>query len=266
MLRLSVRLFFLSFLLNAAACRDQQTDELPPVFNIDPEFAVDLFEQSDPANGSATFGLWVESMADCDCSNCTVVAESEVIGHDISVRLLGIQKADSCKGAPAPAKSFIRIAPSLPDGAYHFSLSLRTVLTNEGTLTVANGHYNLWMPDLQGIEIQNYVLDKIPEGLLWGYAETPDEPTLASAKNFVSGLKKISSDSGLSPGFYSYFTISGTGAVAFHKSVQTQQQAEPFVRQLEAPPQDLKNLLQSYRDPAQPTPLQIRCWTTKGVF
>ena len=232
------------------------------MLNLEPEFSVDLFEQRDPADGTARFGLWVESMTDCGCSGCSVVAESAVQGSDVSVQLLGIQEPMPFAGAPAPARTFVPLGP-LADGVYRFSLSLRSVVTNTGTLSVANGRYTLTMPDAQGLVIQNYVLETMPSGMVWGYARTPDEPSMLAAQNWVADLKKISTDGGLAPGFYSYFTVSGNGAMFFHKSFAPQGgAAQMFVRKLAAPPGDLKGLLQTYRANA----LEVRCLTTMGEF
>lgn len=261
-LRFTSLLLLTSLLL--PACRDQHLDEADPIFNIDPEFTADLFEQRNAANGNAEFGLLVESMTDCDCANCAVIAESSIAGDRISVRLLGIQKPDSCFGAPAPARTFVPIG-DLADGTYQFSLSLRNVVTNEGTLTVAQGRWTLSIPDLQGIEFQNYVLDKMPENLIWGFAQTPTEKAITASKELITDLKQISADPGLAPGFYSYFTVTGGGSLFFHKSFAPAGPAQVFVRKLTASPEALKNVLQDYRDPGQDN-LQIRCLTTLGEF
>lgn len=253
---------FLPFFLCLPACRDHhEADDLPLVFNIEPEFTVDLFEQRDPADGTARFGLWVESMADCACSGCSVVAETEVSSDDVSVKLLGILEPVPCTGTPAPARTFVPIG-ALADGEYRFSLSLRSVVTNVGTLRVAQGRYTLSMPDAQGVVFENYVLETMPADMVWGYALTPDEPSVMAAQNWLADLKNITADGGLAPGFYSYFTVSGSGAMFFHKSFAPQGAAQVFVRKLAVPPGDLKGLLQTYRANA----LEVRCLSTLGEF
>jgi len=252
-------LLFFSLLLSA--CRDQHLADLPTVFNLEPEFTIDLFEQRDPADGTAQFGLWVESMADCPCAGCAVVAETEVQGKDISVRLLGIQEPVPCTGAPAQARTFVPLGP-LAEGEYSISLSLRSAVTNTGTLQVTQGRWALTMPDPQGVVFQNYVLEKMPDDMVWGYARTPDEASVLAAQNWLSDLKKITADGGLAPGFYSYFTVSGNGAMFLHKNFAPQGVAQVFVRKLAAPPADLKNLLQTYRANA----LEVKCLTTRGEF
>lgn len=209
-----------------------------------------------------TFGLWVESMQVYDCSGYGIDATVTQSGGRIEVNLLGVGLNDPCAGAPATARQFLPIG-NLQDGVYAFSLSLRDAIVNEGILTVGNGRYILSMPNPQGIDFQNLVLERLPAGIVWGYAATPNEQAEPIADNFIFDLKTLTTESGLTPGFYSYFTVAGTGDVFFHKSITPSGSAEQFVRKLSADPNSLKSLLQTYRNAAQ-QPLQIRCWTTAG--
>lgn len=255
-------LFCVAFLLlSLAACR-VSPDDSDILVTADPEFSVDLFEQRAPADGTPTFGLWVESMQVYDCYGYGIDATVTQSGGRIEVNLLGVGLNDPCAGAPATARQFLPIG-NLQDGVYAFSLSLRDAIVNEGTLTVGNGRYILSMPNPQGIDFQNLVLERLPAGIVWGYAATPNEQAEPIADNFIFDLKTLTSESGLTPGFYSYFTVAGTGDVFFHKSIAPSGSAEPFVRKLTADPNSLKSLLQTYRNAAQ-QPLQIRCWTTAG--
>ena len=259
-------LWFFSLVLIATAftaCRVADVrDEV--VFTIEPEFAVDLFEQRDPADGTPTFGLWVESMANYDCPGYGIEANVQVSGGKIDVTLLGVLRPVPCAGDSAPAKQFLPIG-NLPDGVYPFSLSLRDVVTNKGMLTVANGHYELSLPDAQGVDVREFVLEHLPNGIVWGYAATPDESSEPVADSFIFDLKTLTSESGLAAGYYSYFTVAGTGDIFFHERIAPAGAAQLFVRKLTTSPDALKSLLQNYRNSTQ-LPLNIKCWTTGGEF
>ncbi len=254
--------FFCVVAVAFAACRVNPDDDPVIIVTTPPEFTVDLFEQRDATDGSPLFGLWVESMATFDCSGYGIDATVSVQNNRIAVTLLGIVPATPCAGIPAHARQFLPIG-NLQDGSYEFSLSLRDAIVNNGTLTIANGHYMLSLPDQQGIDFQNLVLEHMPDGIVWGYAEVPNETTKPVADNFIFDLKKITEDPALPPGFYSYFTVSGTGNVIFHKRIAPAGVAEQFVRRLATAPDALKSLLQNYRSATQPS-LQIRCLTTAG--
>ena len=256
--------WFFSLILIAsafAACRIEDVRD-DVVFTIEPEFTVDLFEQRDASDGTPVFGLWVESMANYDCPGYGIEADVQVAGGKIDVTLLGVLRPTPCAGDSAPARQFLPIG-NLADGVYPFSLSLRDVVTNTGILTAANGHYELSLPDAQGVDVHEFVLEPLPDGIIWGYAATPNEPSEPVADNFIFDLKTLTSESGLAPGYYSYFTVAGTGEVFFHKRIAPAVAAQLFVRRLTATPNDLKSLLQNYRNSSQ-QPLNIKCWTTEG--
>ncbi|HRI61595.1 MAG TPA: hypothetical protein PK228_17775 [Saprospiraceae bacterium] len=252
------------FALAFVACRVNDLVEDEPKFTAAPEYTVDLFEQRDTADGAPTFGLWVERIELSDCEGYGVDATVSVQNGRIEVKVLGVIKPAICLGDSARARQFLAIG-QLADGTYEFSLSLRDVIQNKGTLTVAGGHYTLSLPDAKGVVVENFILEPLPDGIVWGYAATPDEPSEPVADNFLTDLKTLTAENDLTPGFYSYFTISGTGNIEFHKSIAPAGVTRQFVRRLTAAPDALKGLLQNYRDATQ-QPLQIKCWTTEGEW
>lgn len=250
------------FSLFLAAC--QVTDISDDVIiTIEPEYAVALFEQRDAADGSPTFGLWMERMLNSECPGYGIETEVAVSAGGIFVTILGVlPPAVPCVGDSTPARQFVAIG-NLADGVYPFTLSLRDVVANKGILAVANGRYELSLPDAQGIEVQEFVLEHLPEGMIWGYAATPNESSQPVADDFIANLKTISAENGLAPGYYSYFTVTGTNDIYLHNRILPSGSARFFVRRLTASRDALKSLLQNYRTAAQ-QPLSIHCWTTEG--
>lgn len=255
-------LFLLTFSLFAiASCKVVEDDVV--VVTLAPEYSVDLFEQRNAADGTPQFGLWVESTSLYKCPGFSIDAQVTVQGYNVAIALLGVTEPAICAGDSAPAKQFIPIG-DLADGTYAFSLSLRDVIVNKGFLTVTSGRYSLSLPGAQGVFVGNFVLETIPDGVIWGYAVTPDEASQPVASGFLSDLKTLSTENNLPPGFYSYFTVSGAGNIELHKSIAPAVGFKSFVRRLSGSPDALSNLLQGYRDTNQQTPLQIKCWTTEG--
>lgn len=244
------------------ACRVNDIAEEEPIFTGEPEYAIDLFEQRDSMDGSPTFGLWVERLDLSPCEGYGVDATAQVNGSDIEVAILGLQEKTPCVGDSAPAKRFVPIG-NLPDGTYTFSLSIFDVIENNGSLTVTNGRYTLSLPNAQGVFIENFILEPLPDGIIWGYAATPDEASQPVADNFIADLKALTTAHGLAPGFYSYFTVSGTGDIILHKRIAPKGPAKLFLYKRAASPDVLRGLLQNYRDSSQ-QPLTIKCWTTQG--
>lgn len=263
-LRLSA-LFFSTFLLALGACRVRPGDEDPDVVvTVPPEFIVDLYEQRDAGDGHATFGLWVETVkTDYDAANFQIRSSVETGTGQITVRLLDVTAPDQPDGSSGPARTFIPIG-NLANGTYAMSIRLAETLVNDGTLVVDNGRYELSFPDpMAGIDLQNRVLQHIPDGMVWGYVLTEAEPQYPFANLFLNNIKDFTAEPGLAPGFYGYFTVAGTGHVFFHRSVAPAGTAQNFVRRLTATPDALRGLLDTFRTDQQ-TPLTIRCWTTGG--
>lgn len=256
--------FYFILSLGLPACRVQPGDEPDVVVTLPPEFIVDLYEQRDPLDGHATFGLWVETVkTDYPAANYRIETSVETAADGFTVRLLEVAAPDQPEGGPGPARAFVPVG--LPaDGAHRFTILLGNTLVNEGALTVAPGRYELALPQPEaGIDLQNRVLFSIPPGTVWGFALTPTEIQTPVANEFLLKIKDFTSEAGLAPGFYGYFTVAGTGQAFFHRSVLPGTPAQFFVRRLTASPDALRGLLQNYRS-SQQTPLEIRCWTTEG--
>ena len=257
-------LFLLVLLLGGIGCYAPQEEEPDIIVTLDPEFIVDLFEYRDPLDGAATFGLWVESMDTYPCGNYTVEAITQLTNKAIDIQLLEIEAPDNCLGAPAPARGFLPIG-ALANGDYTLTLSLNPVLKSTGTLSVQNGHYELNLSDPGGVDFQNRVLEQLPDDYLWGYANTPSEQDQPIAAQLIQELKPLSLDSQLPPGFYSYFTVTGTGSFFFHRSIAPADQFQGFLRRLSGPPNAVRPVLQAYRDDGL-QPLDIYCLSTFGAL
>ena len=246
------------------ACHKPDTDGPEIIVTFPPEFTVDLFERRDEATGAPVFGLWVESMAEFDCANYGIEYISTVSGSAIAVQLQEVRKPDTCLGQPGPARAFLPIG--LPaSGAYDFTFTLGSAIVNKGTLMVTDGHYELSMPNTQGVDFQNRVLESIPDHYVWGFALAPAEPDLPVADQFIAGLKPLTSEPDLPPGYYGYFTVSGTGQYFFHRSIAPGLQHLPFLRRLNAAPDAVRSLLQTFRSDSI-RPLTVRCFSTYGVL
>lgn len=234
------------------------------MFTLDPEFTADLFEQRDSATGAPTFGLWMESMAVFDYGNYQIDGTVSVGAGTVSIHLEEIGQPVVGQGAPGPAHGFLPIGP-LADGEYRFTISRNIPIANAGMLSVQNGHYTLIIDKEQDIIFRNRVLESLPEGYVWGYALAPAEPDLPVADQFISDLKPLTAAPDLPAGYYSYFTISGTGQYFFHPSVAPSGQHRPFLRRLNNSPDAIRALLQQFR--AHPDrPLEIRCMSTSGAL
>lgn len=254
-------LLLLGLFCTLNACKEKLA-EPDFVYTGDPEFAIDLFEQRSAADGASSLGLWVSSFALQDGAGFGINAAIEVKGQEVVMHILGVQKPDSITGQLAPATGFVPFG-SLAEGVYKLTVILGATVQSHATLTISKDHSDLSDSDARGIVFQNMVLRHLPAGLVWGYADAHNEVVKAKAEQFVSDLKNLSSEAGLTPGFYSYFTITGTGTVFLHPSIDPADAHIPFVRALSGSPDALRGLLEGYRNDGQ-LPLRVKCLSGWG--
>lgn len=254
-------LYALALLLTLNACRETYS-EPDFVYTGEIEFAADLFEQRSAADGSATLGLWVESTAVYDGSNYGIDIESAVSGQNLNVRIKGIKAPDTAAGKPARATAFAPFG-ALANGVYYLKVVLGQTIESRLTLNVENGRYQFTNYEAQGVNFRNLSLSQLPDGMIWGYADAGTEVKKARAEQFALDLKTISADFNLPAGYYGYFTVTGTGTVFLHGSLDPGDAHIPFVRRLNVSPDDMRGLLQSYRDDQQ-QPLKVKCLSTWG--
>ncbi|HOY05785.1 MAG TPA: hypothetical protein PLO67_10315 [Saprospiraceae bacterium] len=256
-------ILFLSSGVFLYSCQNGKEDPVV-IVTTDPEFQVDLFEQRSAADGSPTFGLWIRSIEKYPCANYVLENEVQVAGADISVHLSSVYAPDTCTGTPAVAQAFVPIG-NLPPGTYNLTLSLADAIENTAVLNVFENRYELTVPHPQGVDFQNLVVNKMPENLVWGYILTPDAAATERAGAFLADLKSITAEPTLPAGYYSYFSISGTGLISLHAGFAPASTVQVFVRRFASAPVDVQNLLQQYRSGPQ-NALQIGCLTTLGAF
>lgn len=258
-------LLFLGFLSALTACKEN-LEPAEIIYNVPPEFSVDLFEARSAAQGDSIFGLWVESMAPYNYSNFGILFEVQIDDQqNIFVKILGPDEPAQGVGNPAKARAFIPIK-NLPDGIYPFTLALGNALENKGTLAIKDGVRTLKLPGLRGFVLQNSILYSIQKPLIWGYVENPSELTKDAAEACIRDLKGLSGDHGLIPGFYSYFTITGAGNSFLHTSIEPDLPAILFIRSFNNDTVALRNVLNLYRNPQNPQPLKVHCFSTFGAF
>lgn len=248
--------------LSASACRDSYDDGPDVVFTGKPEFSIDLFEQRDPTDGTPVFGLWVESIEAYACAGYQLESAVTVTAASVEIALAA-RRPEPCTGTPEKIRHFVPIG-NLSPGSYSFRLAIGNALFSDGTLEVTAQGYSLSLDTEQGVDFQNRLLSRIPAGLIWGYVLAPDELHQPVANQFISDLKSLTEEPGLAPGFYGYFTVTGTQSVYLHRSWQPGSLSTPFVLRLTADADALRAMLQGYR--ATPDALTIKCLSTVGEF
>ena len=232
--------------------------------NTAPEFSVDLYQTFTP--DSNVLGLWVESFKVYPCEGHNIQYTLTRKGPDIQLTLLDVAAPTPCAGAPAVAKTWIPFG-NLSAGKYNLSIRLgqNGLIDNTGELLVGADRCELDIETQRGIRLQERFLQRISDGLVWGYIGADGSETQTQAFNVA--LKNITEEPALTPGFYGYFIWGASGIANLHRSVEPAGAAHVFVRRLQnGKAAQLRELLENFRSNSGGSPLQIRCWTDKGEY
>ncbi|MEZ4917994.1 MAG: hypothetical protein R2792_02720 [Saprospiraceae bacterium] len=262
-LRFTFYTAFLVLILSVWACSKAPIEDPDIVVTTEPEFIVDLYEQRSAVDGSPQRGFWLESLTEYPCTGFEF--QSQVLFDSSGIRLIleGVNAPDTCQGSPAKAECFIGLPP-LADGIYPLDFSLASTLHSTGELIVQGGEVEWVLTKEEGIDIQNRVMSRIPDGIIWGYVRSNNEQEEPRALAFLNELKTITSAHNLPAGYYSYFSVTGTGQAFTHRSFKADKHL--FVRRISADRlSELQQLLESYRDSSD-FPIQIFCLSTEGAF
>jgi hypothetical protein len=260
-------LLLMFILLALVACQRDEVEEPDIIVSVEPEFIVDLYEQRDTLGAQPRFGFWIESVAKYACPGYQIRTTTKLENNHLFVQILEVEKPLVCVGDSSPARQFVPLG-ALSAGSYNMTVTLgeAEALVSEGTLKVESNVYELSMSETRGFDLQNRVLNVLPAKCLWGYVLTPQEIQTPPAYQFLTDLKTLTDEPVLAPGFYGYFTVSGSGQYFFHRSIAPPAgQNVPFLRKLTASEAALQSLLQGYRSDAD-QPLAIRCWSSEGPY
>jgi hypothetical protein len=259
-------IFVALFLLVFSACQKNSDAEPDIIVTTPPEFTLDIFEQREDVGGKSVLGFWIESLQSYPCPSVEIMTEVQVNDSEILLSILGVQQPPACTGQNTIAKKFVALG-ALPVGTYtlQIRLGLNDLIVNKGQLVVSTNRTEIKFSEIQGIDIQQFICTRIPDHYVWGYVAIPNETAEPIADQWLAAFKSQSNPSELAPGFYSYFTVSGTGQVELHKSIAPTSAHEHFIRQINGDLQPLRDLIIQYRN-APDVPLQIQCLSTLGAL
>jgi|GEM_PF-6928827 len=162
-----------------------------------------------PSLNTYGYGLNFSFQSDSlyNCENVGFVYTLKSTSDDVNIHLLGVQIPESCVSGNAPA--FEKVKVPAEEGYYSISIDIGDYIHNTGSLVVEKDVYKIYLNSRYGMAIPNYVMYKIPEGTIWGYAVAPNGASQKEVMNTVrSGLDSITDDTDLTEGYYGYYAVS----------------------------------------------------------
>lgn len=247
-------------MLGLTACRTDEPDDPIIVPEVEKEFVVEMRERPGPAPRSLQ--LHLRTVKNQDCTDLGIQYEWTVALTNLRLDILGIRRPANCMPGQAPAQETVT-AGVLPEGLYDINIKLRNAVANTGTLLLTEETYYLNMQAEEGLVIPIKQLRRIPEHIIWGYVGFSAPSMASTANSFVNELAAMSAVHGLSAGHYGHFQISSGSGSPVITGAPIDLNLRTFVYRFTGNADDLRNLVQAYRN-SQGNLLQIRLQSIQG--
>jgi hypothetical protein len=161
-----------------------------------------------PSLSAFGYGLNFSFQSDSmyNCENVGFVYTLKSTADDVSIHLLGVSIPESCISGYAPA--FEKVEVPVEDGFYSVAIDIGEFIHNTGYLVIEHSTYSIYMSRQDGMDIPNEVMNRIPEGTIWGYAEAADVDLQIQVIHAVrAGLDAITEDVNMPEGYYGYYSV-----------------------------------------------------------
>lgn len=227
---------------------------------VEKEFFVEMREQlgTPPRNLS----VWLRTIKVQNCLNSSIRYEIAETPSRIRIDIEGINTPTDCMPGAAQARETIEVSPLVP-GLISFDINLKNTVNNQGTLHITPEVYTLNLATEEGLVITNNQLRRIPDHTIWGYVTYSLPPGQIVAGNFINELAALSSAGSFTPGNYGYFSVPSTGSSFGISESPADPNIRTFVHRFTGNMDDLRSLVQSYRND-HGSLIQIKLTTSTG--
>jgi hypothetical protein len=178
--------------------------------DVSEDLSLNLLPSLSPFGYGLNFLFQSNSLYNCD--NVGFVYTLKSSADRVNIHLLGIDYPATCNVGNAPAFEKVKVPGD--EGYYSISIDIGDFIHNSGTLVVEGGVYKLHMNSSYGIALQQPVMNRIPEGTIWGYAVPLDLNLQYEVLNAVhQGLDPITDDVNMTEGYYGYYSVTKPFAI-----------------------------------------------------
>ncbi len=248
-------------ILGLAACRTDTPDDPIIVPEVEKEFIVEMRER--PGLAPRSLQLHLRTVKNQDCTDLGIQYEWTTAPASLRLDILGIRRPANCTPGQAPAQEVVH-AGALPDGLYDINIKLRNAVANTGTLLLTEEACYLNMRAEEGLIIPIKQLRRVPEHIIWGYVGFSAPSMASAANNFVNELTAMSTTHGLGPGHYGHFQIPSSSGSPVITGAPIDLNLRSFVYRFTGNTDDLRNLVQAYRN-THGNLMQIRLQSIQGL-
>ena len=223
------------------ACGKKANDE--KIIDVEKEFNVQMWEKLDGYGGSLQFV--VSTIKNQPCGNTRIEMNSNQIDSKLTMTIKSLIQPATCNNVSQPAVDTLTVG-NVSTGSYNININLKDVVLNNGTLTVKDNIYKLYLAKQDGITLITPELLRVPSGTIWGYVSF-DTGQDAKLLKFFDNLNKIANPITIPSGNYGYFNISSTKVDIKANFDTKKQNIRQIFHNLTKSTIELENLINEYR-------------------
>jgi uncharacterized lipoprotein NlpE involved in copper resistance len=249
--------FTISLILFLALMGCNKINNQDKIIEIEKEFSFQPWQTLNEFGGG--FSLITQTLKKQTCGGTKVDITALVDAQNISIKVKGLTYPAVCGNQPQFAMDTTQLS-SLIKGTYNFKIILKDAVINEGSLRVDDNKYVLKMAKLDGIELPQTEIMRVPKGLIWGYLNYDMTQDSKSIK-FTERIKKFATiQNDIPKGDYGYFVIGDQSSFNVKATINSKGSTKHLLYYLNTSNTELKNLVDEFRDPA----FEIKFFTADG--
>ena len=141
-----------------------------------------------------------------ECEEVEINSNLIEISSDLILEINAIEKPENCSGTMVEIVKAHNIYSEA--GKYPFRIELADATVNIGQISIEENKIQLSFENLEGIQIEDYQILRIPDYTIWGYLYVSDSQMDASEINEILFSEAIVNlNTGLTQGYYGQFDI-----------------------------------------------------------
>lgn len=213
--------------------------------------------------GSAqrTMKLYCSTEKNYPCFNYSINYSLSTNNEVIIIDFIGVVEPEVCATAMGPASASIDLG-TVPNGTYNFEISVDKQ-KSKGALIVTSDYFKIDLDSQQNLLLPYTVLNRIPNGTIWGTIGYHTASSATIAQSFVDALESLgASAQPYNAGEYGYFKIDASGQILTPEN-HGNYFNRPFIYHYTGNTQDLENIVKDYGQNHGDL-LKISLFTTNG--
>lgn len=167
------------------------------VINLEKQYNIQLHQSL--SNEGAIPSLLLSSVEFQECTNTTISFETNITNASAAINLLNVELDGECVVSTISVEEIIDLGNLVEEKEIVISLS--DVIDNQGILTDENDQFSLVMESEDGIIISHNEINKIKNGMLWGFVSNIE------SDDFFDFLGSVEQSYTFDTGDYGHFYI-----------------------------------------------------------